>query len=272
MRVARRTIAGRQYAVAVFAAGEPLPDPAALAELNFDGVRLPAIDADSRRWLAAISRERVIRCLEVDGAWRGSPPDAELGPGLEVIELLGAKDVHLDVRDFPKLRVMTVAGALSLTGHLSDWLELNQLALGHYIGTGLEELSGCISLESVKLTGRHQEVTPNWAEPPSSLRHFFAANLYLTGLDALGELERLMTLSVDVPRPRRSLPVVSLAPLERCLMLEWLELWRAAELRDIEVLGRLPHIQNVVVEEGRYGASDLRGLPVTVVRERKRPF
>lgn len=95
------------------------------------------------------------------------------------------------------------------------------------------------------------------------------SDAYLTSLDGFEGLVELRTLVVDVGRPRIELPTLDMIRLTRCRKLEWIELWRAAQLTNVDVVGLLPHVENLVVEEGHYSPAAISGLPITVVPERR---
>ncbi|MBO1751345.1 hypothetical protein J4G33_05965 [Actinotalea sp. BY-33] len=90
------------------------------------------------------------------------------------------------------------------------------------------------------------------------------------GLEAFVETPALRALIVDVPNPRRARPVLDLRDLRHCRELDWIELWRAARLRGVDVVAGLPRLEDLVVQSGNCEPTDVEGLPITVTPATRR--
>ncbi|WP_250444646.1 hypothetical protein [Actinotalea sp. C106] len=220
-------------------------------------------------WLEFAREAIPLRFLEVFGRSSWSLP-AGAGDNLEVLHSLAPYKGRLPIASMFGLRSLVVRAASSLEGGLAQLPSLSELVLGSFADENLAILEGCHNLEVVKLTGRGQVVQAGPGSLPASLDYFALHGAYLGSLEAFVETPALRTLIVDVPAPRRARPVLDLRDLRHCRELDWIELWRAARLRGVDVVAGLPRLENLVVQSGNYEPTDVEGLPITVTPATRR--
>ncbi len=221
---------------------------AALARRGIDGVLLISRDRSGGvldlSWLARLN----LRFLQVQSRRALGRIPAETLRDLDVLWVDGRLVDAVRPVQVPRLRSLAIPGD-ALDGDIAELRSLEFLALERLVPEALHQWSvDLASLRELRLgfkRGRSDTTIGPRLPGSPSLEAVEIEGANVTSLDEFGRSPRLRRLSIQLPRGRRQLRQVSLAPLRGCPALEELLIADSGLLLDAHVLDGLPRLRAV---------------------------